>query len=60
MASLAHMSRARCLMQIQRFLGRDVYANRLKALTIDEAHCVKKWYVFDSSFFIVPIILLQG
>ncbi len=45
----------------RRLLGGDVYANRLKALIIDEAHCVKKWYhyVFDSSFFI-PIILLQG
>ena len=29
-----------------------MYANRLKALIIDEAHCVKKWYVFDSLFFI--------
>ncbi|XP_064395283.1 ATP-dependent DNA helicase RecQ-like [Halichondria panicea] len=27
----------------RRLLGGDVYANRLKALIIDEAHCVKKW-----------------
>ena len=32
----------------RRLLGGDVYANRLKALIIDE----KKWYVFDSLFFI--------
>ena len=36
----------------RRLLGGDVYGNRLKALIIDEAHCVKKWYVFDSLFFI--------
>ena len=32
--------------QWRRLIGGEVYANRLKALIIDEAHCVKKWYVF--------------
>ena len=27
----------------RRVIESDVYAERLKALVIDEAHCVKKW-----------------
>ncbi len=26
-------------------LATDIYANNLVAFVIDEAHCIKKWYV---------------
>jgi ATP-dependent DNA helicase RecQ len=38
-------------MKWRRMLLTDVYQENLVALIIDEAHCVKKWYVTTSIFF---------
>ena len=34
----------------RRMLTNDIYSKRLRAFVVDEAHTVKKWYVFNYLF----------
>ena len=47
------------------FISNDIYARKLKALVIDEAHCIKKWLVHAHTHNVTSFILrhnkiLQG